>query len=270
MKQHPHICGIAAAVTFFCTVGIAEAQVGSVCGIPYYPIYATGSACYGPTVDVTSRKQINGVTVCCLAQPQPNYRQPDRVHPRSQDVRNQRIAAGLQGAAAMVQILAILIDMVESSSPSPEAEREEIRARERGEQLDARRKAAAWAASGLRQLKAGDETSAAAHFGAATQEATKAKDYDMAKVYQRNMNLALAQQALKLGLEHLGLGEKDKANAMFQYGLYYARLAKSDELAGQIAKYLEANPYVMQTKKRPNNAKSPGSCLEVNGQLMCD
>ncbi|MFO0987575.1 MAG: hypothetical protein U1F37_09415 [Alphaproteobacteria bacterium] len=87
-----------------------------------------------------------------------------------------RVGAGLAAGGAMLEVLGALLNMLGSSPSSDDDARAEAEARWRGDRADARRRAAAWNASGLAQAKLGDDVSAEAHFAAAVKFAQNAGD----------------------------------------------------------------------------------------------
>ena len=182
--------------------------------------------------------------------------------------RNQRIAAGMEAAGALVTILSTLAGIVERSAPSPQIERDVIREREQGERVEECRAAAAWAASGARQLKVGDEKSAEAHFAAAVQHAQNGHCGEPEVTYERLRHLARARHALNEALIQIGSGaQKIDYDYLLRLAQYEANVAEQRDLAARIEAY-RREAHEKTGKGQPFKKKT--SCVEVNGQMMCD
>ena len=237
----------------------AGAAAAQVCNSAY-PIRATGAACSGPNVGYVGR-QPGGDVFCCIGSSRSTgsiYAYPG----------GNRVGAGLAAGGAMLEVLGALLNMF-GSSPSSDADaRAEAEARWRGDRADARRKAAAWNASGLAQAKLGDDVSAEAHFAAAVKFAQNAGDTDAEQLYNRNMYVARARQDLRRALALQADGRINEADDAYMRAAGAARFAGRADLSEQI--YRQRGDMLAQTAKSGRRIESKRSCTVVNGETLCD
>jgi hypothetical protein len=189
--------------------------------------------------------------------------------------RNQRIAAGMNAAGALVNLLGTLLDIVDKTQGSgggnqydqEDEDRAVIRRLEQGERVEACRMARAWEASGIRQLRLSDDTSAEAHFAAALQYARNGHCDDLLEDYERNLNLAKAQGYMLSAVAMIGAKQYKEAENQLYAATNFAFAAREKDLENRIRAYrLQLHDKI--DKGRP--FKERVTCIEVNGQLECD
>lgn len=187
--------------------------------------------------------------------------------------RNQRIAAGMDAAGALVNLLGVVLDMVDrssgrsSSNDDYDADREVIRRLEQGERVEACRMARAWEASGARQLRVSDYTSAEAHFEAALKYAKDGHCVDLMDNYERNIYLAGAQEYLLSAVEFIGAKKYKEASNQLLVASNYALSANEPELEKRILDY-RRQLHDKIDKGKPFKERT--SCIDVNGVQECD
>lgn len=181
--------------------------------------------------------------------------------------RNQRIAAGMAAASELVNLLGVLIDIVDDAAPPEENERDVIRRLQQGERVEACQRAAAWEASGARQLRLGDYTSADAHLKAAVKYARDGHCDDAIDGYERNLNLAIAYEFMLSAVEMIGAKRYREAENQLMSAASHARLAGADNLERQIVDY-RRGLHAKIGSGQPFKERT--SCVEVNGQELCD
>jgi len=186
--------------------------------------------------------------------------------------RNQRIAAGMEAAGGLVNLLGVLLDIVDKTQGSRGGNGEAddtavIRRLEQGERIEACRMARAWEASGIRQLRVSDYTSAEAHFKAALQHARDGHCNDLLDDYERNVYLAQAQGYMLSAVEFIGSKNYKQADGLLMAATFSASYAHEKELENRIRAYrLQLHDKVEKGKP----FKERTSCVNVNGTLECD
>lgn len=182
--------------------------------------------------------------------------------------RNQRVAAGFAAAGALVDLLGVVLDLVDrSSAAQPDDSRDIIRRLEQGERIEACRVAAAWAASGTRQLMAGDYTSAHAHFRAAVTRGRDGHCNDALEEYERNASLTSAYESMLTAIEMIGAKRYKEAENQLMVASSAAFSARARELQTRIIGYRRG----LHDKVAKGTAfKERTACIEVNGELECD
>lgn len=227
---------IVACVAAMVLLGAASVQARQVC-LPGTGLSCSGggSESYDPTPDIVSR--------------------------------NQRIAAGMDAAGGLVNLLGVLLDIVDRSAPSPDDERDAIRRLEQGERMEACRLARAWEASGIRQLRVADYTSAEAHFNAALQYARDGHCNELLDDYERNANLATAQGYMLSAIEFIGAKRYKEAENQLMAATNFAFAAREKGLEDRIRAYRK-QLHDQIDKGKP--FKDRVSCVDVNGTLECD
>ena len=186
--------------------------------------------------------------------------------------RNQRIAAGMDAAGALVNLLGVLLDIVDKTQGSRGGNGEAddtavIRRIEQGERIEACRMARAWEASGIRQLRVADYTSAEAHFKAALQYARNGHCDDLLDDYERNVYLATAQGYMLNAVALIGSKNYKEAEGQLLMATFSASYAHEKELENRIRAYrLQMHDKI--EKGMPFKERT--SCVDVNGTLECD
>ncbi len=188
--------------------------------------------------------------------------------------RNQRIAAGMDAAGALVNLLGVVLDMVDRSSSSAnggdddyDADRDVIRRLEQGERVEECRMARAWEASGIRQLRVSDYTSAEAHFAAALQHAQNGHCDDLQESYERNISLAKAQEFMLSAIAFIGEKKYKEASNQLTQASWYASGAHERDLEKRILDY-RRQLHDKIAKDTPFKERT--TCIDVNGVQECD
>ena len=255
-------------LTFAAAIAVsASAAHAQICNA-HYPQRATGAACSSPYATAHITRPTDGVVVCCLGSPPKSSGGRTTYQGSSQQ---NRYAAGLAAAGVGLGILAEIIQMFESAEEeaSEEDYRAELAARVEGERLDAKRTAAAWNYSGLKQARIDDFVSAEAHLSAAIKYSIDAYDDEGEELYRRNREIVRAQWYLKEGLALKAEKNFADAERYLLMASHAASSAKRKDLQQQILAY-RRELHASSPKQRAEPFRDRTSCVIVNGQQMCD
>jgi hypothetical protein len=253
-----------AAIAFAVAGGSASAQ-GIQSSCPYYfPIRATGAACSGPNAI-----SITGSNACCVAAPSGSRGSTIRVPnmPSGADRYQAGLAIGIAGLGIIVELINLFGPSMASES-APPAE-PDYRGQLAGERADAVRQAQRWHAAAMREVQKGDMRSAEGFLYKAVKLAEDGADYQLRHQYQLQLHTVSATKHMMEGLALQAEGRHDEAiKEMLRAGTN-ARLAGQIKLAQRIDTY--RRQLLAQSKgSSPSEKRQTGTCMMVNGQLVCE
>lgn len=266
------------AVTALSPILAASAQsIGTACN-SYYPIRQQGAACFGPNVGFSMTRP-DGVTVCCVAQPQSSSGGSTRgtIYGPSE---GERIAAGLALGIEGVQLLAEIIGWLSASTSSsvPPESYEDRQRREQVEQQDRaiaaeravqNRNAEVLKQGGLAAAKAGNYRTALGDFKRCRDLATIPELMVECGRQLASMDAYLyLQEALALWAE----GKRGEASQNFAKAVLRAGNAERSDIASRINAYrakLNAEIEKLPAQERPKSRPTT-ECVNMNGRLVCE
>jgi hypothetical protein len=182
--------------------------------------------------------------------------------------------AALEGAAALVGIVGMLIDIFDrpSSTVSTVEPEDPHLAQIRREKADLLAQAAEANRRGIEYIKKGEDRTAAGYFKRAMQWADQVDDKVAVLTYKRNLFNAIAQGKLKEAIRLERQGSLVAAASLLDEADASARVAGGPELARAVReqrdKLLARNAALPPSQRQIVRARK--ACTRINGQVICD